>query len=53
MAASTCPVCQEKRRIIMSVGAVSEKRPKPIWRYHCKACKHSWIEDENEVQIAD
>lgn len=44
---SQCPECQEKRRVTITVGARSERRPKPVYRFYCKSCGHSWIRDEN------
>lgn len=45
---TSCPSCFEKKKVGLKVSPVSERFPKPIYRYTCGRCQYSWIVDENK-----
>jgi rubredoxin len=44
---SACPECGEDKRVRMAVFPLSERKPKPIWRFTCRVCGAEWVRDEN------
>lgn len=50
MKKDVCPKCSEYRRVAVTISTPTERFPKPIWKFLCRCCGHSWIRDENKLE---
>lgn len=48
----TCE-CGEFRKVSIKVAPLTEKHPRPIWRYHCRTCEREWTVDHNLTPPTD
>ena len=46
-----CPQCDEFKHVSMAVSPPSDRKPRPVWKFQCKVCHHSWSKDENEPAV--
>lgn len=48
---SACPECGERKRTTLTVSPTSERFPYPVYKWVCKQCGTSWVQDDNPAPV--